>query len=148
MLKKIDKVLAAFGNIRAMKRTHVDTYTEGKINEIKGDQIAGNNLLGIWITFNELAGYKFLELAMLSRTEIKTFKGVELSFLGGEVEMYIDSDTKEISSDFSNVSNRWLTHMSFEVSDEDIDFITKKEYEIVQIESKKKQIRFKTTNNS
>lgn len=85
---------------------------------------------------------------MLSRTEIKTFKGVELSFLGGEVEMYIDSDTKEISSDYSNVSNRWLTHISFEVSDEDIEFITKKEYEIVQIESKKKQIRFKTTNNS
>lgn len=144
--KKIDHILAAFGNMKAMQRTHVDTYTENRISEIEGTQIAGNNSLGVWIEFNELAGYQFLELTMLSRTPIKTFKGIELSFLGGELEMFMDSDTKEIESDFSNVSNRWITHISFEVNDEDIDFIKKKEYEVVRITHKKTIIDFRVLN--
>lgn len=143
MFKKIDLILAAFGNMKAMRRTHVDTYTEEKISQISGDQIAGNNHYGIWAYISELAGYQFLELTMLSNTEIKTFKGIELSFLGGELEMYIDSDTKEITSDYSNVSNRWMTKASFEVTDEDIEFIRKKEYEIVCITHKKGTLNFK-----
>ena len=143
MFKKIDKILALFGNMKAMKRTHVDTFTEGRMNEVKGKQIAGNAMYGIWITFGELAGYQFLDLTMLSISEIKTFKGVGLSFLGGDLELFMDSDTKEIVSDYSNVSNRWLTSMSFDVTEKDIDFITKKAYEIVRITSKKSNIDFK-----
>jgi len=36
MFKKIDKVLAALGNMKAMERLHVDTFTEDKIKNIKG----------------------------------------------------------------------------------------------------------------
>ncbi len=143
MFKKIDKILALFGNMEAMQRTHVDTFTEGRMNEVKGKQIAGNAMYGVWITFGELAGYQFLDLTMLSTTEIRTFKGVELSFLGGDLELFMDSDTKEIVSDYSNVSNRWMVSMSFDVTDEDIDFINKKEYEKVRITYKKSNIDFK-----
>lgn len=143
MFKKIDHILAALGNMKAMKRTHVDTYTEERMRQITGEQIAGNHEFGIWVYLTELAGYQFLELTMLSNAEIKTFKGITLSFLGGELEMYVDSDTKEITSDYSNVSNRWMTQASFEVSDEDIEFIRKKEYKTLSIIHKKRTFNFR-----
>ena len=65
MFKKIDHILAAFGNLRAMKRTHVDTFTEEKMCQISGEQIAGNNHYGIWVYLTELAGYQFLELTIV-----------------------------------------------------------------------------------
>ena len=36
MKEKIDKILAAFGNIRAMERLHVDDHTEDIIKSIDG----------------------------------------------------------------------------------------------------------------
>lgn len=38
--KTKDKILAALGNMRAMRRLHVDTYTEEKIKNISGVKIA------------------------------------------------------------------------------------------------------------
>lgn len=142
MFRKIDKILAAFGNMRAMQRTHIDTYTENRMKAIKGIKIAGEQSLGIWIDFKELAGFTFLELTMLSKTNIRTFKGIELSFLGGEMEMFLESDTKEIVSDYSNVSDRWMVQASFEVCKEDIDFIENKGYEILRIKNKNNSIDF------
>lgn len=143
LFKKVDHVLAALGNMKAMERTHVDTYTENKMKEIHGEKIAGNQKYGIWIHFTELAGFHFLEVTFLSHMNINTFKGIEISFLGGEIEMYIDSDTKEIDSTYSNVSNRWMTSASFEVTEEDITFINKKEYDFVRITHKKSLLNFK-----
>ena len=36
LFENIDKILAAFGHIKSMKRLHVDTVTETKIETIKG----------------------------------------------------------------------------------------------------------------
>ena len=35
MKRPFDKILAAFGNIRAMERTHEDNHTEDILNSIK-----------------------------------------------------------------------------------------------------------------
>ncbi len=40
IFKIIDQILADFGNIKALQRTYVDTYTENKIKNIEGDKIA------------------------------------------------------------------------------------------------------------
>jgi len=144
MFKSIDHFLAALGNVRAMKKIHVDTYTEDRIHKIEGTKIAGDELHGVWVKFGELAGYKFVDVTMLSTVGIKTFKGISIAFLGGDVEMFMDSDTKEVVSDYSNVSNRWITHASFDVTDEDIDFITQKNYDLICVKDKKKSFNFKT----
>ena len=119
-------------------------YTEDRIHKIEGTKIAGDELHGVWVKFGELAGYKFVDVAMLSTVGIKTFKGISIAFLGGDVEMFMDSDTKEVVSDYSNVSNRWITHASFDVTDEDIDFITQKNYDLIRVKDKKKSFNFKT----
>ena len=142
IFKAIDNVLAAFGNVNAMKRNHVDTFTENKIRQINGEKIAVASNGGIWVEYQELAGCIFINATVLSSVGIKTFKGSKLSFLGGKKDLIISSDTTEIESDYSNVSNRWITNISYIVSDEDIQFINSKEYSLIRIDSKKTTIEF------
>ena len=141
IFRKIDKVLGAFGNIRALERNHVDTYTENLINNISGEKIAESKDGQLYIEFQELAGFEFLESTILSRENIKTFKGAKLSFIGDNNEMILDSDITEIESDYSNVSNRWMTKVSYVVTKDDINFITEKKADFILFEYKKKSIK-------
>jgi len=143
IFRKIDKVLGAFGNIGALERTHVDTYTENLITNIKGQKIAESVDGQLWADFQELAGFDFLEATILSRANIKTFKGGKLIFSGETTPLTLDSDVTEIESDYSNVSNRWMTKVSFVVTKKEINYIRQKMSTEVRFEYKKKSILFK-----
>lgn len=144
IFKKIDKVLGAFGNIRALERTHVDTYTENLIqNNIEGKKIAESIDGQLWINFQELAGFDFMESTILSRNNIKTFDGAKLILNGENNNLTLESDITEIESDFSNVSNRWMTKVSFVVNQDNITFIKENKASEIKFEYKKKSITFK-----
>lgn len=140
-LKSIDKVLAGMGNMKAMQRTHVDTFTEDKMQTLEGEKIAESENGEIWIEYQELAGYMFMNVSILSRFNIKTKQRCKMIFLGN-TNLDLVSDNDETDSDFSNVSNRWLTKMSFDISKEDIKYINNKSADQVRIEFKKKFILF------
>ena len=141
LFRKIDKVLAAFGNIRAMERTHVDTYTENLIQNIPGTKVAESSQGQLFFHFKHLAGYDFLEVVILSRMNIKTLKGGTLVF-GSNKELTISSDTQEIESDFSNVSNRWMTKVSFIVDKKEKTNIKNKAFDQIHFTYKKKTLSF------
>lgn len=143
VFRKIDKVLGALGNIRALERTHVDTYTENLIQNVSGQKIAESIDGQLWVDFQELAGYDFLEVTILSRENIKTFNGGRLVFNLIKEELVLDSDITEIESDYSNVSKRWMTKVSFIVTKDNIKFIEEKKFDIIRFEYKKKSITFK-----
>lgn len=141
ILKSIDKVLAAFGNIRAMERLHVDDFTENLISNIKGEKIAESSYGQLFVSFQNLANYEFLNVSVLSATDIKTYKGCSLTFIVEKgKELVIPSDTKEIESDYSNVSNRWLTKISFIVDSNEKKIITDKKFSEVFLKFKKKTL--------
>lgn len=137
ILKKLDLFLANMGNLKAMQRNHIDTFTESKIENIKGEKIASSENGGIWIEFQELAEYHFMNVIVVGKKKIKTFNGCELVFDGKENEMKLKSDMQEIVSDFSNISNRWITFLSFDITDLNIDYILNKEAEKVTLYFKK-----------
>ena len=139
-LKTIDKVLAGFGNIKAMERTHVDTYTEGLIQNIKGTKMAESKYGQLFVSFQELSGYLFLNTTVLSATNIKTLKGCNLVFETSTKTVVIPSDTQEIESDFSNVSNRWLTRISFVIDDTQKEMIANGDFNTVTLNFKKKSL--------
>lgn len=126
MFKKLDLLLARFGNLKAMERTHVDTFTENKIENITGILIADSDQGELFVEFQELAGYTFMTLTVLSSFNLKTIKGAQLHVYNEEDQdgsIILDSDTKEIEADYSNVSNRYLTKIDFIVTDQEIQFI-------------------------
>ena len=143
ILKSIDKVLAAFGNIKAMERTHVDHHTENLISEISGEKIAKSEYGILFANFQNLAGYEFLNTEILSGSNIKTFNGSSLTFIKGKEEVIFFSDTKEIESDYSNISNRWLTKISFVINEDDKNMMLNKEFDEVIFKYKKKSLPMK-----
>jgi len=50
-----------------------------------------------------------------------------LIFVSNDSELHLVSDTLEIESDYSNVSDRWITEISFDITDKNIEMITHKE---------------------
>lgn len=140
LLKSFDKLLAAFGNIRAMERNHVDTFTEGLISNIKGDKIAESDYGQLFVSFQSLANYEFLNATILSGTNVKTFKGSSLVFDIDGQELVLLSDTQEIESDYSNVSKRWLTKISFVINEDDKKMMLEKNFSSVLFKFKKKTL--------
>lgn len=141
LLKSLDKLLASMGNIDAMERTHIDTHTENRMQEVAGEQLAKSEHGGIWAALQELNGYVFMEVTVLGTTKIKSLKGCTLTFLG-DTNLTLTSDSYEISSEFSNVSTRWMTQMSFEITKKDLSYISKKKYNQIQLDFKKKSLLF------
>ena len=141
MFKKVDQLLASLGNMRAMERLHVDTFTDEKIQNIKGDLIAESRDGKIYSRVEELNCYFYLEVVVLSKLKIKTFKGATLNFTG-ETNFKLISDTQEIESDFSNVSNRFITEISFNITKEDIELLKQKNYKKIIFEFKNKSLTF------
>ncbi|MCB0424578.1 MAG: hypothetical protein KDD13_08065 [Mangrovimonas sp.] len=142
LFKKIDHILAGLGNVKAMQRTHVDTYTENLIENISGEKIAESNYGQLFVEFQELNGYMFMNIVILSHTNIKTFKGGTLVFTSENNTLTLKSDTEEIETDFSNVSNRCMTPISFIVEPSEMETIKARAFDKVSFQFKKKELPF------
>ncbi|KAB8152742.1 hypothetical protein EZY14_013050 [Kordia sp. TARA_039_SRF] len=141
LLKSVDKVLARMGSSKATERAYNEPLTAEMIQQIPGEQLGVSEAGGIWAGIQELNGYVFMELIILDTTKIKTFKGITVTFLG-ENELTLESDTKEINSEFSDIFNRWLTQISVEISKKELNFIKKKKYNQIQLSFKKKALLY------
>jgi len=82
----------------------------------------------------------FLEAVILSGINIKTFKGGVLIFSGIGNDFTLQSDTKEIESDYSNVSNQFMTKVSFYIDKKEIKRIKDNDYKQVRFDFKKKSL--------
>ncbi|NKI33477.1 hypothetical protein [Croceivirga thetidis] len=140
VFRKIDKVLAAFGNIRALERTHVDTYTEDLIKNVPGKKYAESKEGQFWGEFNTLNGYHFFECTILSRQNIKTWNGGVLHLKTSEQNLEISTDNTEIESDYSNVSNTWMTKVSFILEKKELNAIKNEKVINLEFLWKKKKI--------
>ena len=140
--KKADLFLAKMGNMKAMERNHVDSFIEQVIKDTDGKKIAASENGGIWIEFQELAGYNFMDATIIGNFDMKTFQGCQLTFIGGNDEMTLSSDTKELESDFSNVSNRWITQVSFDISNIPAETIENSDAQFIRIDCNKTSERF------
>lgn len=140
MFKKIDKVLAALGNVRAMERLHVDTFTEDKMENVGGEKIAESKEGQLYVGISDINGYLFLETVLFSGINIKTFGGATLSFEGGANDFVLKSDTQEIVAEFSNVSNRFMSQVSFDITKDEIEKLQMGDFKEIVFKFKKKKI--------
>ncbi|RKE97954.1 hypothetical protein [Ichthyenterobacterium magnum] len=141
-MKFITKILAGFGNIRAMEKLHVDDHTEAIINDIDNAPfaISDNNVL--FAGLNELGGYYFFQTVVVGTFHIKTIKGAQLTLTGIDFEIVLESDMEELESDHSNVSNRSISKIDFQIEKEDIDKVDATRIKKMVLTSKKKVVEF------
>jgi hypothetical protein len=143
MENPFDKILAGLGNMKAMRRIHVDTFTENRIKNVAGEKMAQSDYGTIWFNFQELGGFFVLNTIIVSGSEIKSNKGTQLNFLKeNTIELSLKSDEQKITSDFSNVSNRWITEISYDVAETHLKFISEKIFTEITLDFKKKSMPF------
>ena len=146
LLKNIDKLLATFGNKSSIERIDLDEAPESFIQNIGGDRIATSEDIIIHAGIDDLNGYLFLETLMLSRVNIKSMNGATLKF-EGQNNFKLSSDTQEIKSEFSSESNRFMTKVSFDITEKEIKHIKNGKYGTVTLEFKKKSYTMKRPEN-
>jgi len=140
----IDKVLAAFGNIRAMERTHIDNYTEDIINSIDEDPFALSEQNVLFANTKELGGFHYVITITVGAFKIKTIKGATLKVEGKDFNLDLKSDMDEFESDHSNISNRFITRIDFQIEEADVSKFNKTKINTLKLLAKKKEVVFKT----
>ncbi len=139
----ITRLRAAFGDVRAMEKLHVDTHTEKIINDIENEPFAISESNVMYAALGELAGYHLFQTMIVGSFHIKTFKGALLKINGCDFELNLNSDMVELESDFSNVSNRSITKIDFEINEEDIPKIEKSQIQSLELLAKKERVSFR-----
>ncbi|WP_298138842.1 hypothetical protein [Flavobacterium sp.] len=137
MISLLKTIVSKLGGVDTSEKNHVDTFTENRILNVPGEQIASIENGGIWVDFQELSDYHFMNIIVIGKKKYKTFEGCELVFSSNSSELKLISDSKEIASDFSNVSNRWITQVDFDITNINIDMIINKEANQVHFNFKK-----------
>ncbi|WP_341215952.1 hypothetical protein [uncultured Wocania sp.] len=140
----VNKILAAFGNIRAMERTHVDNHTEDIINSINDDVFAISEKNVLYASTKELGGYHYIITIIVGTFKIKTIKGASLNIKGENFDLDLKSDMDEFESDHSNVSNRFITRIDFQIEKEAVEKFDKTIIKSLKLSAKKQEIIFNT----
>lgn len=138
----ITKLKAAFGNPRAMEKLHVDDHTEAIINDIEHEPFAISDSNVLYAGLNELGGYYFLQTVIVGTFHIKTNKGAQLKVIGHDFELLLESDMVELESDHSNVSNRSISKIDFQIEEADAAKIKRSNLKQLILTSKKEVIEF------
>lgn len=141
-MKFITKLKAAFGNPRAMEKLHVDDHTEAIINDIEHQPfgISDDNVL--YAGLAELGGYYFFQTIVVGSFHTKTNKGAQLKVIGNGFEFDLESDMVELESDHSNVSNRSISKIDFQIEEVDAAKIKKSQLHKLILTCKKQEVTF------
>ena len=142
--KRLNKLLVGLGNNKALEKVHETTFSENKIEiNLPGKKIGESDNGQLWITYENLGGFDFMNLIVVSRFNIKTKNRCEMQFLGGVEELTLISDTEEIESDNSNPAKIWITQISFDIDKDQRKFIKSRAAKEINLKYKKREIRFK-----
>ena len=146
MKRPFDKILAAFGNIGAMERTHIDNHIEDKINlnSFRDEAFAISDKNVIFLAVKELGGFYYLKTVIVGDFKIKTIKGAKLFISGTDFELELKTDMDEFESEHSDISNKLITRIDFQIDEEDVSKIDKSQINKLNLKAKKQHIILNT----
>jgi hypothetical protein len=136
MLGLFKKLVVKLGGVDSSEKNLVE------ITDYIGDKIAEHETGGIWIKVQELAEFHFLNVTIVGSKKFKTHKGITFHFIANDKTYELHSDTKEIASDNSNISNQWITQFSFDITEIDFDTMLT-EGNTIEVKSNKQTEEFR-----
>ena len=144
-LKNISSALASLGKQKTKNYLEINTVDENSSEELEGDKIAASKDGQLNVGMQELSGYLFLETFILSNVIIKTFNGAKLTLIGDKDEFILVSDTQEIKSDLAGNSFKYVTQISFDITEEGVERIKNGDYSKIKLDFKRKSLLFNKT---
>lgn len=144
-LKNISNALASIGNNKTKNNLDTESIEENSTEELEGEKIGASKDGQLNVGIQELSGYLFLETFILSNVIIKTFNGAKLTFIGDKEEFIVVSDTQEIKSDLAGNSFKYITQISFDITEEGVERIKNGYFSKIQLDFKRKSLLFNKT---
>ena len=141
-LKNISNALASIGNNKTKNNLDTESTEENNTEELEGEKIGASKDGQLNVGIQELSGYLFLETFILSNVIIKTFNGAKLTFIGDKEEFIVVSDTQEIKSDLAGNSFKYITQISFDITEEGVERIKNGYFSKIQLDFKRKSLLF------
>lgn len=140
----LGKIFGASGNSSDNEPTHVENHTEDIINSTDEAAFAISEQNVLFAKTSELGGYFYVITIVVGSFKIKTNKGAKLKLKGNDFDLILNSDMDEFESDYSNVSNQFITRIDFQIEKEDVSKFDKKRIESLTLSAKKHEIMFNT----
>ena len=144
-LKNISKAIASIGNNKTKNNLDNKATDEISSEELEGEKIGASKDGQLNVGIQELSGYLFLETFILSNVIIKTFNGAKLTLIGDKDEFILVSDTQEIKSDLAGKSFKYVTQISFDITEEGVERIKNGDFSKIKLDFKKKSLLFNKT---
>lgn len=117
------------------------------IKDVDNKPFAISNQNVMYAGLNELGGYHVFQTVNVGKFFIKTVKGVQLSILGKDFEIQLNSDTVELESERSSITDRNISAIDFQIEPEDIDKIKAIKIEKMILRGKKQIVEFTIYNS-
>ncbi|MFT5438076.1 MAG: hypothetical protein ACI840_002737 [Ulvibacter sp.] len=143
ILKGLSKVFSGKSKPEANDDADLPSFAENLKLEVEGERLAESNDGVLYINYQELGGFEFLNLMIFSRINIRTKSHCKVLFSGSS-NLELTSDEEEIESDNSNPAKIWITTMSFDITKDQIQYISSKVADKITLSYKKKNLVFKT----
>jgi hypothetical protein len=143
ILKGLSKVFSGKSKPEANDDADLPSFAENLKLEVEGERLAESNDGVLYINYQELGGFEFLNLMIFSRINIRTKSHCKVLFSGSS-NLELTSDEEEIESDNSNPAKIWITTMSFDITKDQIQYISSKVADEITLSYKKKNLVFKT----
>jgi hypothetical protein len=144
-LKNISSALASIGKQKRKNYLENITDDENRSEELEGDKIGASKDGQLNVGIQELSDYLFLETFILSNVIIKTFNGAKLTFISDKDEFILVSDTQEIKSDLAGNSFKYVTQISFDITEEGVERIKNGGFSKIKLDFKRKSLLFNKT---
>lgn len=141
IIKGFDKIFGGLNKGKTKEDTELLSFADNLRIDVEGERIGESDDGVLFINFQELGGFEFMNLMIASRFNIRTKNKCELHFVGS-TNLELVSDDEEIESDNSNPAKIWITTMSFDISKDQIKYIKSKVADEIKIKYKKKELCF------
>ena len=142
ILKGLSKVFSGKDKTETNEDAELPSFAENLKLEVEGERLAESNDGVLFINYQELGGFEFLNLMIFSRINIRTKNKCKIHF-SGATDLELTSDEEEIESDNSNPAKIWITTMSFDITKDQIKYISSKVADEIKLSYKKKELVFK-----
>ena len=142
IFKSISNAFASIGNNKTKNNLETESSEENIVEDLVGEKIGISSGGQLNVGIQELSGYLFLETFILSNINIKTFNGAKLTFKGDNDDFILLSDTQEIKSDLYSKTFKYITQISFDITEEEIERIKKGDYLTIHLDFKRKSLAF------
>jgi len=118
------------------------------IQELRDNAFASRDDSMILAAYQELDGFKFLFIRLVSPLNVRTFDGGVVTFECQNKTIVKESDNFEINTDFTNKYGLGITELEIDYDEELEDMIKNQTMKTIHVKVKKKEVTVDVTNQA